>query len=262
MAEQLTTDKPTILLLGCGHWSNPNLDYFNIQYDDMLAPERQRQIHLCLEQLTRFRPTKIALECPVYKAEELNERYLRYRKRELALTANERDQLGLRLAASLKHEQVYPIDWHDLSRAIGWELALDFARENNQVDLIGAVALSQEERQLHMKEETVSARTSSVQELLLQANDPQRLWLNHQLYVNMACIGTETLYVGADVIIRWYERNMKIFVNLTRIITSPLDRILLIIGSGHIPLLSHFIESSRLYTLETVSSYLNQGESN
>jgi len=211
---------------------------------------------MCLEQLKRFQPTKVALECPVYQAEELNKRYHQYRMRGFALTANERDQLGLRLAAELKHEQIYPVDWHDLSRAIGWELALSFARENNQLDMIGDMALSQQERQSHMEEETMQARRSSIRELLLRANDPENLRHNHRFNVNLVRVGAETLYVGADVILRWYERNMKIFVNLTRITTSPQDRILVIIGSGHIPLLTHFVESSGLYMLETISHYL------
>ncbi|CAN5736884.1 hypothetical protein BH23GEM8_BH23GEM8_22270 [soil metagenome] len=47
-------------------------------------------------------------------------------------------------------------------------------------------------------------------------------------------------YVGADLVSRWYERNIRIFANLKQI-TVPGDRILILVGSGHAPILRELI---------------------
>ena len=49
-----TDMQPTILLLGTGQWSNPGKDYQNYEFDDMLAPRRQREIEAVLDRLVAF----------------------------------------------------------------------------------------------------------------------------------------------------------------------------------------------------------------
>ncbi len=75
--------------------------------------------------------------------------------------------------------------------------------------------------------------------------------------MDLAQVGRGDDYIGAEVVLRWYERNMKIFVNLFRIIPAPDDRVLVLIGGGHLPLLSHFIEGSGSVNLVPVSDYLS-----
>lgn len=245
---KLSSSGPVILLLGTGHWSNPTINYINPQYDDMLAPERQCEIQDCLEQLKRFQPTKVALEAPYERDDELNELYREYRAGTFSLTASEAHQLGFRLAAEMDHDRVYAIDWHDSQREIGWESAIEFARRHNQLELISWI----ESREQQEAQESRNARTASVREMLLEANDADWLHRNHQIYADLMRVGEGDRYIGVDVVGRWYERNMKIFVNLTRITTLPSDRIFVVIGAGHIPLLRHFIEGSGLYKLEAV----------
>ena len=69
-------------------------------------------------------------------------------------------------------------------------------------------------------------------------------------------IGKDGNYVGTDLLADWYERNLKIYTNLTRIIESKDDRVLLIIGSGHANLLRRFIEEIGEYVLEKREKYL------
>lgn len=249
--KEATPLRPRILLLGTGHWDNPNRDMINTHYDDMLAPQRQREIQECLDRLISFRPTKVALEVLPEQADAVNEHYRQYRAGLCALTANERQQLGFRLAAARDHEQVYAIDWQG---TMGWERALDFAREHNQL----AQLEQQMDRARHEGDETsTTIATTSMLDLLRQANDPAGLQRDHAWYMRLALVGEGDTYVGVEVIGNWYGRNMRIFVNLARIITSPQDRVLVIIGSGHIPLLTYFVEGAGLYTLEPVASYLD-----
>lgn len=72
----------------------------------------------------------------------------------------------------------------------------------------------------------------------------------------MMRIGKNEEYPGVDLLADWYKRNLKIFTNITRITESKEDRILVIIGGGHVKLLQQFFEDSREYDLEPASRYL------
>jgi len=244
-----TALRPRILLVGTGHWVNPQQDMINTHYDDMLAAHRQREIKAILDRFLPFQPTRVAVEELPERAHDLNEQYRHYRAGLFTLTANERHQLGFRLAAACGHDQVYAIDWQGM---IGWDRALDFAREHQQRAL-----LEQETDGAHHDTESVSTPdATSVLDLLRQANDPGGLCNDHARYLHLALVGERENYVGVEVISNWYGRNMRIFVNLVRITLSPEDRLLVVIGSGHVPLLTHFIESSGRYVLEPIAPYL------
>ena len=77
-----------------------------------------------------------------------------------------------------------------------------------------------------------------------------------------AQIGVGDQYVGLDWLLRWYERNLKIFVNLTRITESPDERILLLIGVGHVCLVQQYLENSGDYIIESPLKYLKTENTN
>lgn len=107
-------------------------------------------------------------------------------------------------------------------------------------------------------EENAAIRRKSVTEMILDTHEAVNLAASHKVYADMALIGEGDSYIGADVILRWYERNMKIFINLSRIISRREDRVAVIIGAGHVPLLTHFIETSGRFRLESPVPYLRE----
>lgn len=240
---------PVVLLLATGHLANNNLDMFNVQFDDMLSPHRQQEIAQCVEQLQRFQPTKVAVERLSETADDLNEEYRRYRTGTFALTANEIHQLGFHTAAALGHEQVYAIDWNGDWR---WDQTYTFAQEHQPALLNQMLAPLERETE----EMNGMVKQLSVKEILRRVNDPVSLAENHRTYLTMMRIGEGQQYAGVETVKNWYARNMRIFVNLTRITSSPQDRILVIYGAGHIPLLSQFVRDSGLYTVEEAATYL------
>ncbi len=248
--------QPTILLVGTGHWSKPGLDYASVDYDDMLAPGRQREIEAVLDRLTAFAPTKVALEFMPDQVNSWNAEYRSYRQGRFGLTANERHQLGFRLAAMADHTQIHGIDWHDRDRAIGWDKAITFARTHDQADHIAFFVRSEQETEQDRATEPERIRQLSVREQLREVNAPVWTAANHRIYIDLVRVGDGSDYVGADVVLRWYERNLKIFVNVTRLITALTDRVLVVIGAGHLALLTHFVAGSGRFALECVSDYM------
>jgi hypothetical protein len=65
-------------------------------------------------------------------------------------------------------------------------------------------------------------------------------------------------YTGADWRTAWYNRNLRIFSNLSRVRTTKSDRILLIIGAGHLPLLLQLAQNALGFESVPVLTVLNQ----
>lgn len=76
------------------------------------------------------------------------------------------------------------------------------------------------------------------------------------MYMAVARIGKGEEYIGIDWIRWWYQRNLIIYYNLTKITKLPSDKTLLVIGSAHVHLISQFLKESRLYEVKNVSDYL------
>ncbi len=173
------SERPTVMLVGTGHWSNPGRDYHSPDYDDMLAPGRQAQIRSALELLAGFAPTKIALEVMVGPTDDLNRDYRAYRAGDLLLTASERHQIEFQLASRLGHDQVFGIDWHDPSRDIGWDAAIAAAQQLGQDDLVTAFT----QTSIGSVDEPAAQRDwlqeRTVSQMLLESSDLVGLAANH-----------------------------------------------------------------------------------
>ena len=89
----------------------------------------------------------------------------------------------------------------------------------------------------------------------------EKIQKNLRGYLRIARIGSQDQYPGANWVAHfWYPRNLKTFVNLTRITKSEDERILLIIGAGHLGFLKQIVEDSEFYHLESPLEYLEAGE--
>lgn len=245
--------RPTLMILRTYHMANPGADAVNFQADDVLSPKRQEEIQQVVEGLETFRATKIALEISEDSDPECQDRYQKYLNGTYHLSRDERDQLGFRLAKRLGHSKVYPVDWNKPA-VPGLNVDFEtFAAEHGQKSFIDeALEIAQ-----HMAEqgEDYQAR-ASILDLLRSGNDPKNLLQMHRPYFKIARIGLGNEYPGANWVQHWYGRNLKIFVNLTRIVDSEDERILLIIGSGHAWLLRQFAQEDGFFKLEEPIDYL------
>lgn len=167
------------------------------------------------------------------------------------MTASERHQLGFRMAATLGHERIYPINWNEGSGDLG--LPFDFAREH-QPELYRELTGERDGQPEDLQPDMSGV---PIVDMLRELNDPHALEESHRIYLTLAQVGEGRNYVGIDWVKGWYQRNLIIFANLCRIATDPADRILVVYGSGHIPLLSQFIEDSGRFTLEPIAPYLS-----
>ena len=264
------TKKPTIMILGSTHLANPGKDLHNAKMDDVLAPKRQREIQQLVEQLKEFKPTKIALESDARFDAKINANYQDYLKGTYELKRDESNQIGFRLAKLMGHSRMYGVDDMPEERPILGKIdrhlidPLGFAEKYNQEHLLPPP--STEGKITKDKDGTIWTEPEkyvSIIEMYIRDNEHEGRLAEQQAYLRIARIGLGDQYPGANWLAHeWYARNLKIFVNLTRITESANDRILLIIGSGHVFLVQQFLEDSGDYILESPLKYLKAEETN
>ena len=268
---QQTPQKPTIMILGSAHLANPGADVYNVKMDDVLTPKRQGEIAELVRLVKAYQPTKVAFEQDPSDDAELNTNYQGYLKGTYELKRDEVNQIGFRLAKQMGHSKVYGVDywpWPDRNpffpEGFDWNL-LDyrgFAKTHNQEHLLLSPPdegkITQDERGATWIE---PEKYQSIVDMYIRLNEPEGRRADHQAYMRSARVGLGDQYPGANWVSHsWYDRNLKIYVNLTRIAESADDRILLIIGAGHVYLIQQFLEESGDYIVESPLQYLKAGE--
>ena len=259
--------KPTVMILGTYHMDNPEADAVNFEADDVLTAKRQRELQQLIEQLARFNPTKIAVEADTSLDAEVNTEYQNYLNSVYQPGRSEGDQVSFPLARKMQHPKIYCVDWFqkaDEEETVDVEV---FAKTHNQSGLLEkADAMVQAMAQEPLTTLTEIQKTGSVIDMLRFLNREETLRVLHEINTlpqfTLAQIGVADQYVGLDSLLGWYERNLKIFVNLTRITESYDDRVLLMIGAGHVFLVQQFLEDSGDYIIESPLKYLKTEDAN
>jgi len=243
--------KPSILILGTVHFGGSTADLFSPSVPDILTEKRQREVAEMIAALKRYQPTKIAVEVTPAGISKLNDRYRAYLKGEYQLKPDEVDQLAFRLAKEMGHQQLWPADT---------KLDMDFdgvmaaaAKNGQQQKLM--------EQALEFGKSAVAGinrkrETSTLGQFFRWLNTPEALMDNHRFYLYVAQVGTAEDPKGAEVLAGWYKRNLLIYGNLVRLIESPGERILLLIGQGHAKLLSEYVAESPNLRLADPLQYL------
>jgi hypothetical protein len=241
--------KPKVMVLGTFHFDSPNLDYIKSAVSDVLAAPQQQELRAMLDKIKAFKPTKIAIEIEPQYNERLNARYSRYVAGQDTLRRNEIDQIGFRLAKELGHKQLYCVDF---KKDMDFDAMMKTAQATGQVSFLKRFEQTMGFIQQQM---AATAKLPLLQQFRMHNNlsDAEHA---HSAYILMATIGKDSVYTGADVVAGWYERNLKIAMNIVRTIDSPEDRILVLFGAGHLPLLYHYFKFCLDVEVVNVEQYL------
>lgn len=235
------SEKVEVMILGAAHFGNPGQDVINNTFPDVFQPKYQRQIARVIDSLAQFKPTKVALEARPDDEPVVDSLYHAYRQGRHTLSRNERQQLGFRLAGRFNHVKIYCVD-HD--GAFPFRKVLAFAREH-QPEIVNHFN-SVREKVEQFNDSLYSNAT--IPEILRYKNSPENLQRQRNYYAKFAAVGNDTTWPGVDLVSKWHRRNIKIFADLSRKV-EPGDRVIVIFGTGHAPLLRYFVESNADMTL-------------
>lgn len=238
-----------LLILGTYHMDNPGLDAVNVEADDVLAPRRQSEIASLNASLLGFRPTKVAVEGDRSKS-TWQDRYKQWLGGKYTLGRNEIEQIGMKVARAAGHQTIYSIDFPMLMSGLRYDEV-----EIKQKKTSSSAPLTPRQ----MTEEEMRLRRLTVAENLLRMNEPAAIKKGHQTYLELLEPDPEeaALYTKSDYLTNWYKRNIRMMANVARI-SDPGDRVLLIVGAGHLPILRDFALHSPAFCLSDTLHYLNR----
>ncbi|ONH02489.1 DUF5694 domain-containing protein [Bacillus cereus] len=231
-------NKPKVLILGSCHMS---------EHEELLSEKRQAEIRELVSIIQKFQPTKIAVESITDKQDKLNEDFKQYKIGAYELALHEIDQIAFRMAANLKHKQLYAIDWMGGNEVTDvWDVH-KWVKEN-QPDLFEEI--------FSLVPEIKLVDTKSVLEFYQEMNNQEVFNQLHKLYVNMARIGDFGQYVGMEWLTWWYKRNLIMYSNIVRLIETTEERILFIVGVSHCSIVARFLEEGEKCEVVLADKYL------
>ncbi len=235
-----------VMIAGTFHFAYQNLDAHKIEKKnqrDILSAKSQHELNDLLDVFRAYHPTRIYLEST--DQHWLDSCYAACTDSTFTTQRNERVQIGFRLAKELKLAKVYAVDAGELIE--DWNnadsnLLIKVLGSDSLVDKQHANLLGKTYSKYYSYTDSLKAAMTLL-DAFIYMNDPAELRLNHGTYLS-GYFNTLGNY-GPDFLSTWWvNRNLRIFNNV--LLTKPTgqDRILLIYGSGHIPLLKHNFECS------------------
>ncbi len=240
--------KPQVMLLGTYHFANPGLDAVKVMPRDTMGSDRQAEIKALNESLARFKPTKILVESTPERQPKLDEQFHAY-LRGAPLTADERQQIGFRLAKQFGHKTLIGVDYQ---ADMDFDRIMAFAQANNMPDVPARMGQLIEKMGRVLND--LDARYT-VSQILAIHNDPFFIRFSQRFYTDLLSVQKAPEYPAADVVAGWYRRNLVIYENIREAL-KPGDRALVIYGSGHVYYLKQLLEDGDAVDLVDVRKFL------
>lgn len=235
-AQDTAPAAPQIMVLGTYHFTGGS-DYVNSPVVDHLTEARQAEIAIVLDRLEAFAPTRILVELEPEHEADFNQAYNQYRAGNRDLTVNERQQIGMALAARLGHDRLFAVDY---SNGMDFEAMLQAATDAGQTAVLAEFDAAIAGIQARVADP--GNASLPVLDRLIRVNSAEEI-AQHDLYLILAQMGDGAHPVGAEQMELWWGRNLHIFANIARV-SRPGDRVLVIYGAGHKYLLDQFIDSA------------------
>ncbi len=242
--------KTEIIILGTYHMANPGLDSFNLEGDDVLLPERQKEIAEVLTRLEAFKPTKILLESN-WDSDRLPNEYQAYLEGKYELTRNEIDQFGFRLAKKMGHKTVYPIDYR---------MSMDEGVDPDALERLYSAIEPELNRygKAYSADQSDHLKGATIGQFLAYMNSKTMIDANHFFYMGFDMkAGEGADFPGPEMVANWYKRNILIVHNIMRVANPEGgDRLLVIIGQGHVKILGRLLDDSPYFERQDILEYL------
>ena len=223
-----------IILVGTFHYP----DRFDIFSHDV-----QNQINEFTNRLASFHPNKIAVEFPYGMQNELDKLYAKSAERSFEenvvygnverygaivpfKSVNEIVQLGFRLGQKLNLDKIHGID-EDIELSD---------------ELLDKITPYMDLNSYFEKMRMITEPAKDLRELYSILNSDECIAADHSVYLDINKINPGK-YEGCQLVLQWYERNLKIFSNLQNICEKG-DKVLVLIGSSHLKILKELITAT------------------
>lgn len=245
---------PKVLLVGSWHFQYPGLDAHVIEEKNRIniySERRQKELQELLDYIALFKPTKILIESGAVTG-YIKHNYTEWKAGKEDLMANERSQIGMRLVEMFNLDSIYGVD--------DWPLIMDLHYDSlltniSYLDSIyrrhyfgGNDSIQKRYTEFYKYEETFQLNNTLL-ESFKYLNSDKVLNRYFGAYIAGGQFVSEEKEGPDALSMFWFNRNLRIYRNIQRVETNEDDRILILFGAGHIPILKWFFECSPEYEL-------------
>jgi hypothetical protein len=251
MFKYTESKKIKIVLLGTEHFTPSTKDIYKNEPFDLKQGDKFNELQDVINLLSAFMPSQICIEVNDDAQSKIDQQFSQFLQHTYIQQHNEIDliaypvaqKIGLKSLTCVNHEGNFDDD----------EM-ITFARNNAQETVLTDLKHYVE---LYIDDLQTYRQTHSLKQQLNYLNTPFNLNKNAAIYTSfLAKIGREDQYPGTTLIADWYKTNLHIYTNIIRNIRAEDAAILVILGHGHIPILTHLFESNLNFELVPVQSVL------
>lgn len=238
-----------VLLVGTYHFAGSETDVSSFETDP-LDEDQQRQLDELTDRFVEWEPDTIAVEMPPNAQGAVDNAYEAWQNNDLDSVPETADgesigkkseivQVGARLGDKLDHDSLLAVD-HKLPLT-------DLNSSLQALPSPDSASYPLPEFQTKTAEIQQQLAERSQIEYFRYLNEPAQRRLNDQLLLTAAMEGSA---VGdyAEQMVTWYQRNLRIAANLWNRIEDDTDRVLLLFGVSHIPLLRNICNLAPMFT--------------
>ena len=239
-----------VLLLGTFHFDSPNLDVVKTNPFDVV--KGQKELEKITDQIKKFNPTKIFIEWSYDEQSELDTLYHLYKEGKFLdfvkqkypgnkfYQESEIFQLAFRAAKKCGNAQLYAID---IKTKFPFDEVMKAIEEANQDQLAQTI---QDKIAEMSKKENEDRKKYNLTQLLLAKNTAQARKNDYGDYVTLFNkAGSLHDFRGANLVSEWYRRNLLMYSMVQKNVTPKDDRIMVILGAGHIAVLKQLVDLDR-----------------
>jgi Family of unknown function (DUF5694) len=226
-----------------------------MKIDSVLVPKKQAELASVARALMTFKPTRVMLEFTSDAPGFAVDRYASFTPETLLTKADERVQIGFRIAKMAGLKTIEGIDEQPSEGEpdyFPYDKLTAAAAKFGQKPIMDAADVP---LKASMATFEADQKTRSVGQLLLRMNEAEAVKDDGGWYYRMLAIGDANTQAGADLNAMWYLRNAKIFGKLMQA-AKPGDRVLVVYGGGHSYWLRHFAHETPGYRFVDPVPYL------
>jgi hypothetical protein len=243
--------KTKVLLLGTFHFDNPGLDVAKFENANVLTDKRQKEIQDVVKHLKEFKPDQVFIEAIPASQPYYDSIIKAYKAGTYKLTANEIDQLGLRLAKELNLTTLHAVDYREAS--FPFDSLVKVMTAANQFDLLGFMKSTIDSIESSHNNQL---KTSTIKEMLIASNTEADQSFSVGMYFEFLKAGGKENHIGSYLASEWWRRNMIIYENILKRLSGNEKSILIIFGSSHTALLNEFMKYNPRFEIVDVASVL------
>jgi len=257
-----TLVRAKIMTLGVFHFAYHNLDAVKTEEKNQISvlkePYQSEIIAIC-GAIEEYNPTIIAVEVLPEQQRRIDSLFILYKSGNLILGKDEVDQLAFRTGKDLNLDKIHCVN--------------DFGKHYNEILAIfnDSIRSAKFEDWFMKSRDSIygtsptGERISGIIDALYECNKPEVIKESLAIYLLNPFKYEENPgdFTGVDFETgRWFNRNLRIFRNIQRIPHTADDRILLIIGAGHLNLLNMFFGVSHEFEFVSPLPYLEEARNN